>query len=143
LAARTFEDLAPELPEDIPMVERWHRLQKAMDECWNRFKREVVPELHKFHKVVNNDDPLKPGDIVIMLDKQNRGEWPLGKVLDSDFSRDGRMRRVRIFRKGAISVRHPRDLCKLVSGEKQNETDKTEETGSEDQPVQGLVTIRL
>jgi hypothetical protein len=143
LAARTFEDLAPDLPEDIPMVERWHRLQKAMDECWNRFKREVVPELHKFHKVVNNDDPLEPGDIVIMLDKQGRGEWPLGKVLDSDFSRDGRMRRVRIFRKGNISVRHPRDLCKLVSGEKQKETDKKEAEDLEDsQSVQGLVTIR-
>jgi hypothetical protein len=140
LAARVFSDLAPEIPKNIKKIERWHILQKTMDEYWKRFQKEVAPELHKYSKVVNNDEPLEPGDIVVMLDRQARGEWALGRVVDSDTSRDGRIRRVRIFHEGKISVRHPRNLCKLVAGEKEEETDIYEPDQQDDQ---GLVVIYL
>jgi hypothetical protein len=131
LAARTFADLAPFISSDTTKLERWRLLQKTMDENWRRFQKEVAPELHKFSKVVNNQETLEPGDVVILLDKKDRGEWPLGRILDSDYSRDGRIRRVRIRYNKGIAIRHPRNLVKLVAGEKEEETDNQEEEKEE------------
>lgn len=132
LHGRQLCDISPGIPADWKYGQRFKYLEQVMDMYWERFFDEVVPELHKFHKTPADGDNLAEGDIVILLDKERRGDWTLGRVLPSEPGVDGVLRKVKVFSNGRIKERHPRGLCKLVGGEapERPETDNDEELQS-------------
>jgi hypothetical protein len=126
LHGNKLRDIAPNIPDTWDYAKRYKYLQETMDSYWNRFHDEIVPDLQKFHRHPQDGEGLEPGDVVILLDKQRRGEWALGRVMDSIRSKDGRIRKVEIFHNGKKVERHPRGLCKFV-GRNNVETDINEQ----------------
>jgi hypothetical protein len=114
LYGKTMRDIAPFMDPSTTMPKRFLHLQKTMQHYWKRFMSEIVPELNKFHSRSTNMDTLKPGDVVIMLDVHQRGEYPLGVVEESPVGADGISRIVNVRHNGSIFQRHPKTLCRLV-----------------------------
>jgi hypothetical protein len=111
---KVMRDIAPMMEMDTPMPKRFLHLQRTMQHYWKRFMNEIIPELNKFHSKSTNQDSLRVGDVVIMLDVHQRGEFPLGIVEDSPVGADGVSRVVNVRHNGSIFQRHPRTLCRLV-----------------------------
>jgi hypothetical protein len=126
LHGHKLRDIAPLIPDHWDYAKRYKYLQETMDVYWNRFHDEIVPDLQKFHKHPMDGEGLEPGDVVILLDKHSRGEWSLGRVMDSMRSKDGRIRKVEVFHNGKKIERHPRGLCKFV-GRNNEETEMNEQ----------------
>ena len=62
-----------------------------------RFLNEYVPTLQKRSKWSSEKPNLEVGDLVWLLkDYTPRGVWPVGRVLDTNISKDGLVRTVRI-----------------------------------------------
>jgi hypothetical protein len=109
-----MRDIAPFIDPLTTMPKRFLHLQTTMQHYWKRYISEIVPELNKFHSRSTNIDTLRPGDVVIMLDVHQRGEFPLGVVEESPVGLDGISRIVNVRHNGSIFQRHPKTLCRLV-----------------------------
>ena len=76
---------------------RWRRVQYLANLFWSRWKREYVHLLQprsKWNKATRN---LQAGDIVIVADDLTpRGNWPLGRIADVIFAKDGLVRSVSV-----------------------------------------------
>ncbi len=91
----------------------WRALQAQLDSFWARFCTEMKGELQarpKWHKKRN---PLQPGDIVVVLERKQRGKWPLGKIIRTEESRDGLIRKVHVQFQGN-TVRRPVNTLVLL-----------------------------
>lgn len=63
------------------------------DRFWRRFIKEYLPDLARRTKWYNFVKPLQPGDLVFVIDERNvRGSWPRGKVVDVMRGVDGQVR---------------------------------------------------
>ena len=59
--------------------------------------------------------PLAIGDVVVVLtDKNDNGRWPLGRITDITFGKDGLVRVVRVKVRGKEFVRHVNCLMPLL-----------------------------
>ena len=94
-------DAAPVMVEPKHQ-ERWHQLQKLMDEFWNRFCNEYTSRLQKYPKWLKERPELKVGDKVIVLENKARGFWPIGLIKQVFPGSDGLIRTVEVeFDKGS------------------------------------------
>ena len=86
-----FPDLVI-LPEDGRWThkQRWHQLQKVLDDFWARFVRDMIPQYNKMNQMTRQSVPFLAGDVDIVLEKKTRGRWPLATVVEvHETERDG------------------------------------------------------
>jgi hypothetical protein len=114
IRGKVIRDIAPNWDKLMSLPKRYMHLQATMQQYWQRFISELVPELNRFHTSTRQSASLKPGDVVVMLDEHHRGEWPLAIVKESPVGKDGITRHVVLRHKKSEFVRHPRRLCLLV-----------------------------
>ena len=94
----------------------WRQAQYLANQFWRRWLREYLPLLQLRQKWMTPRRSLKEGDLVLVADENApRGEWPLGRVVQTYPDRIGRVRYVDV-RVGMKNLRRPiTKLCFLES----------------------------
>ncbi|XP_042150458.1 uncharacterized protein LOC121838334 [Ixodes scapularis] len=76
---------------------QWRQVQWLADSFWHRWRREFLTTLQSRRKWQDSRRDLKEGDIVLLRDKQvHRNEWPMGVIVNTFPSADGKVRKVEI-----------------------------------------------
>lgn len=97
---------------------RWHRVQQLLGQFWKRWRKEFLPSLNVRKKWFHPRHNLKEGDVVLIVEPNaNRGEWPLGRVMEAYPGDDGLVRVVRVKAKNKEYVRPVHRLCPLEYAE--------------------------
>ncbi|XP_055622869.1 uncharacterized protein LOC129766369 [Toxorhynchites rutilus septentrionalis] len=82
----------------------WKLAQHLVDTFWSRWVREYLPTLTRRTKWFHPVKPLKPGDLVIVVDERNRNGWIRGRIMDVVKAKDGQVRRTIVYTmRGTIS----------------------------------------
>ena len=102
-------------PETVDTTEfsprkRWRKVQEIISHVWRRWIKEYLPTLMTRPKWTEVVKDLKEGDIVLGPG-QLRGQWPLGRIVETYPGRDGHTRVAKI-QCGTKSVIRP--IHKLV-----------------------------
>lgn len=72
---------------------RWRKVQDLISRVWSRWLKEYLPTLNARPKWTEVVKDLKEGDIVLVLDPRlPRGQWPLGRILETYPGQDGHSR---------------------------------------------------
>ncbi len=96
LGITPYHQVAPTPPKGWSLQKRWHFLQHCLDKFWERFRLEVLPYLQRATKWTKTHRDLQKGDVVLQLDDQARGKWPLALVDAIEPGRDGHVRAVHL-----------------------------------------------
>ena len=82
-------------PETVDTTEfsqrkRWRKVQETISQVWRRWLQEYLPLLSRRSKWTHVVKDLKEDDVVLVLDpKLPRGQWPLGRIIETYPGRDG------------------------------------------------------
>ena len=99
---------------DIGSRKRWRQAQLLTDHSWKRWRNEYLPTLtvrQRWQREVKN---LKEGDVVLLSDKNvPRGEWPLGRIVETCCGRDDSVRVVKVKTASGIFTRPVAQICLL------------------------------
>jgi hypothetical protein len=83
--------------QSYPFNRRWFFLQDILDGFWRRFLAEIVPQYHEMNHWLRPQGDLHVGDVVLLLEKNERGLWKLGIIEDVlPTERDNLIRRVTV-----------------------------------------------
>ena len=105
---------APEVLDAYNPKKRWHRIQQLLQHFWKRWRKEFLPRLNVSKKWFHPKHNLKEGDVVLIAEpKANRGEWPLGRIIESYPGSDGLVRVVKLKSKNKEYIRPVHQLCPL------------------------------
>ncbi|XP_062542502.1 uncharacterized protein LOC134210470 [Armigeres subalbatus] len=98
--------------------------QCIMNEFWRRWTREYLPILTRRTKWFETTRPLKPGDLVIVVDDTIRNKWERGRILDTFPDKAGQVRRAKVKTARGVFTRHAIRLAVLdVAGPDKNPGD--------------------
>ncbi len=114
LAVPPYRDLARPPGEKWDEKTAWRALQSHLDRIWAQFCTHMATSLQQQQKWFKRQPAMKEGDVVIMLDKKRRGVWPLGKIVRTEASRDGLIRKVHVLTLGNTVRRSVHGLVLLV-----------------------------
>ena len=104
------------LPTETLSAKSWRTAQVIITQFWHRWLREYIPELIERRIWLKPRRNLTAGDIVLIVDPATRrGEWPIGRVLESHVGPDGVVRSASIQTANGITVRPTVKLCLLES----------------------------
>ncbi|XP_044760886.1 uncharacterized protein LOC123318341 [Coccinella septempunctata] len=107
-----------EFTGDLDCRKQWRFAQALADSFWKRWILEYRPTLLKREKWFFKPEPIKVGDIVLVVnEKAPRNDWMLGKVLRLHPGRDGIIRVVSILTKNGEFTRPVSKLCVLTTKE--------------------------
>lgn len=70
--------------------------QRIVDGFWTRWTREYLPMLTRRTKWFEPTRPLKPGDLVIVVDEASRNSWERGRILETYPDKSGNVRRAKV-----------------------------------------------
>ena len=99
---------------DLSSRKRWRMLQMLMNHFWKRWLKEYLPRLHSRQKWVEENQNLKPGSTVLVIDENTtRGQWQVGRVLEVFPGKDDLVRVARILTKSGEYTRPITKLCLL------------------------------
>ena len=115
LLPNCLQDLAPILEGGSARAQDKLRLiEKVLDDFWQRFLDEYIPNLNSTRKWHHGDQDLKINDVVVCLERKER-RWPLGKIVRVfPNHQDGRVRTVEVLSQNKIYTRHVKNLVKLL-----------------------------
>ncbi|XP_055527103.1 uncharacterized protein LOC129719731 [Wyeomyia smithii] len=74
----------------------WKLAQHIIDDFWRRWVREYLPMLTRRTKWFEPVKPLKPGDLVVIIDEQARNRWERGRILETFPDKSGQVRRATV-----------------------------------------------
>ncbi len=94
---------------------KWHQLQKRLDHLWSRLRQELQPYLQELTAWRSKRRSLKVGDVVVLMDEKRRGRWPLGKIVRTEVSHDGQVRRIQVLSSGTVYRRPISQVALLIS----------------------------
>ena len=76
---------------------------------------EFIPSLNPRSKWRVQQRDIRVGDIILSLSQKNeRGKWPLGRVVETKLDKDNHVRRVKILVKDKIYERGLNSICLIV-----------------------------
>lgn len=76
---------------------QWRWVQHLSNVFWHRWRTQYLPTLQDRRKWQTNRPNLQVGDLVLLKDNQaKRCQWPMGVVVNTFPSRDGKVRKVEI-----------------------------------------------
>ncbi|XP_058456808.1 uncharacterized protein LOC131434170 [Malaya genurostris] len=86
----------PELPVNNGknvLRDCWRLAQSLVDHFWYRWIREYLPTITRRSKWFEPVQPLKVGDLVLVVEESKRNGWLRGRVVDVTKAPDGQVRR--------------------------------------------------
>jgi hypothetical protein len=88
----------PDLPHTRSELQERLKIQiRVQQHLWERFQKEIIPELVSRSKWLYQKDNLKEGDIMVEIDeKTSRGHWKKVRITQIFTSSDNKVRRVEI-----------------------------------------------
>lgn len=96
LLTGAYDRLAP-LTRHASILEKARLVHEAIEHFQEKFIQEIRPEMHRAAKWYGGDDqPIKVGDIVGLLETSVTGHWPLARVVEILPGKDGVVRRVMV-----------------------------------------------
>ena len=123
---RSFAPEALDQTEVYNPRKRWHRVQQLLQQFWKRWRKEFLPRLNVRNKWFHPRHNLKEVDVVLIAEpKDNRGEWPLGRVMETYPGADGLVRAVKVQFWSKEYIRPVHRLCPLEYIEEQSDSDDT------------------
>lgn len=78
--------------DDLILRKQWRASQRLADLFWQRWVREYMPTLTRRTKWFVRHGRLKPGDLVFMVEKEQRGIWQRGRITAVYPGPDGEVR---------------------------------------------------
>jgi hypothetical protein len=109
---------APEEETTFKAGKAWHDFQKRLDIFWEQFATFVRPFLQKkMNKWACDKENLKIGDVVMLLDLNTRGHWPLAVIIDVKTAPDGKVRTATVRCRENVFIRLVNLMCKLLEAE--------------------------
>ncbi|XP_055615074.1 uncharacterized protein LOC129761378 [Toxorhynchites rutilus septentrionalis] len=121
------------LPTSNPAValrDAFQRSQQLASNMWERWLKEYVPSLNTWTKWFGETRPLRAGDLVYVVEGNNRKFWIRGVVEEPIVSGDGRIRQAWIRTKSGRLKRATAKLAVMEIGEEGNsDRDLTPGTG--------------
>ena len=88
------------------LATRWRRVQEIQKHIWRRWMEELVPSWAPRSKWRKEEENLKIGQIVWVLDKGTEvGRWPLGRITELLAGTDQRIRVLRLMVDGKVLTR--------------------------------------
>ncbi|KAM9296528.1 uncharacterized protein PAF06_017428 [Gastrophryne carolinensis] len=87
--------------------DQWKRVQHLANCFWNRWKMEYLSTLQGRRKWQRMNPNIQVGDLVLLKDQQaERIEWPVGLIIKSVPSNDGKVRKVevKVARQGTVKT---------------------------------------
>lgn len=92
----------------------WMTSQVVANRFWKRWIREYLPNLNRRAKWCKPAQPLKEGDIVIIVDQNNpRNLWPKGRIIAVKTGKDGQVRSATVKTIGGTYERPTVKLAKI------------------------------
>jgi Family of unknown function (DUF5641) len=89
-------------------------VQTLANHFWTRWVKEYLPELTKRTKWHDRVEPLKVGDLVLIIDPRfKRNEYKRGRIVDSKETRSGQNREFKVLCGDTIYTRPAVKLAKL------------------------------
>jgi hypothetical protein len=93
----------------------WSSAQALIEECWRRWLVEYLPSLNIRKKWQKAENPLKQGDVVLILDNNiERNKWRKGVIIKTNLSSDGQVRSAEVKTSDGILTRPTRKLVKFA-----------------------------
>ncbi len=75
----------------------WRAIQMMSDKFWKKFVDEYLPTLTRRTKWFRKVEPLKVGDVVILVDSSfQRNTWPKGIIIETFMDKTGQVRSARV-----------------------------------------------
>ena len=81
LSNAQYISIGPTPIEEWSFSKRWLETQKLADHLWRRFVAEFLPTLQGHRKWSDGGRELAVGDIVVMLDRRQKGRWGIGRII--------------------------------------------------------------
>ncbi|XP_063530781.1 uncharacterized protein LOC134741814 [Cydia strobilella] len=82
---------------DLYLRKHWRTAQRLTDMFWQRWLKEILPDLIPRRKWHEERKPLQVGDLVLVVDPNSpRNMWPKGLVTQVFAGKDGRIRLVEV-----------------------------------------------
>ena len=127
LATSSADVLPPVTNSRLPLARSWHFLRGMLDGFWKRWTREYMTLLQNRRKWAVEQQNLRVGDVVLLVDKQTpRDQWPLGVIVKTILGEDNLVRRV--FIRTAKSAALERHVAHVVLLEATPDEEATEGT---------------
>ena len=92
---------------------RWKQVQHLTQVFWARWKREFLKALQSRQKWTRARRNLEVGDVVLLKEGEERGQWPLARVTGQEIGSDGLVRSVSLRTQNG-SFRRPVVKCVLL-----------------------------
>ena len=100
--------------DDVYAKRWWRQVQYLASVFWKRWVHEYLPALQARQKWMRSKPDLQKGDIVLVAESNiPRGQWPLGRIVDTNVGRDGHVRSCVIRARTSQIVRPITKLCML------------------------------
>ncbi len=99
------------------MRKKWHQLQKRLDHLWSRLQYELQPYLQELTAWRSKKRALQVGDVVALMDEKRRGRWPLGRIMKTEVSHDGQVRKVHVLSAGTTYRRPISQVALLLEAD--------------------------
>ncbi|KAL0881109.1 hypothetical protein ABMA27_002231 [Loxostege sticticalis] len=88
---------------DLHLRKQWRKAQRLADMFWNRWVREILPDMLPRKKWSEEQVPLRVGDLVLVVDPNSpRNTWPKGVIHHVYPGKDGRIRMLDVKTKTGI-----------------------------------------
>ena len=95
---------------------RWRKVQHLANEFWSRWTKEYLQSLQMRSKWMTERRNLAKNDLVMVMDERTvRGDWPLGRVVETYPDDQGVVRTVLVKTRGAERVRPIAKIALLES----------------------------
>eukprot|EP00794_Sanderia_malayensis_P003909 gene3909-4450_t len=103
--------------------DQWKRVQILADVFAEKWKHEYLSSMASGPKWMEETPNIKSGDIVLLMeDNEKRREWPLGKVIETPQSEDGKVRKIKLKVVRGDDIReYTRPISKIVKLLSENE----------------------
>ncbi|XP_073835854.1 uncharacterized protein [Musca autumnalis] len=107
----------PIVSEPVDLRLRWRQTQQFSDQFWRCWVEEYMPTLNRRGKWFKKTEPLRVGDIVIIIDENlPRHCWPNGKIINTIIAKDGQVRQATVRTQHGVFQRPTAKLAKLDVG---------------------------
>ncbi|XP_055591482.1 uncharacterized protein LOC129743472 [Uranotaenia lowii] len=91
----------------------WNLTRTLVEKFWMRWVKEYLPTLTRRNKWFTPTPPLKTGDLVMVVDQQQRNGWIRGQIVNVVKAPDGQVRRAVVRTAKGESIRSVTNLALL------------------------------
>ncbi|XP_062538392.1 uncharacterized protein LOC134206680 [Armigeres subalbatus] len=121
-----------QLPVDSGVAVRsnWDQIQHLLDLFWTKWIKEYMPVISCRSKWLLETEPVKPGDLVMIVDPGTRNSWKRGRIVRIHKGKDGVVRRADVQTNNGMLQRSVTGLAVLEVMNRCTAAENVEQYGS-------------